>query len=89
MTREAAFLEGIIEAPDDDGLRLICADWLELPLRLSTSGHLSFADVFQRLSSRQIDFYLALRAYFAPACTHHWITELAHVIPPPKTTSRT
>ncbi|MBI1917087.1 MAG: TIGR02996 domain-containing protein [Planctomycetes bacterium] len=29
MTREDAFLEAIIEEPDDDGLRLIYADWLE------------------------------------------------------------
>jgi uncharacterized protein (TIGR02996 family) len=29
MTYEAAFLQAICEAPDDDGLRLIFADWLE------------------------------------------------------------
>src|SRR5438270_2655126 len=29
LTREDAFLEAILEEPDDDGLRLIYADWLE------------------------------------------------------------
>ena len=29
MTHEEAFLEAIREAPDDDGPRLIFADWLE------------------------------------------------------------
>jgi uncharacterized protein (TIGR02996 family) len=29
MTHDDAFLEAIIESPDDDGLRLIYADWLE------------------------------------------------------------
>jgi len=29
MTPEHAFLEAIKEEPDDDGLRLIFADWLE------------------------------------------------------------
>ena len=34
MTLTVAFLEDILEHPEDDAPRLIYADWLELPLSL-------------------------------------------------------